>query len=91
MKVIPFKECNVEVAKDQPEYRTMPGLSFGDDYGTKLFCWKLSLWERIVVLLTGRIWQFMLTFGDPQQPQSFHVLNPLKHPPGGKEEDGDNE
>jgi hypothetical protein len=90
MKPIPFEGCNTVVAKDQPEYGNMPGLVFGDESGTKLFCWKLTWKERLIVLLTGRLWQFMLTFGLPQQPQSFHVLNPLKYPPGG-EVDTDNE
>lgn len=77
MKPIPFKGCNVVVAKDQPQYNPMPGLSFGDDDGTKLFCYQLTWKERITILLTGKLWQFMLTFNQPQQPQRFTVDTPL--------------
>ena len=76
MKPIPFEGCNVEVAKDQPEYGTMPGLLFGDDNGTKLFCWQLTWRERIKILFTGKLWQFMLCFHQPQQPQHLTVDRP---------------
>ena len=78
MKPIRFKGCNQVVAKDQPQYKPIPCMYFGDDEGTKLFCWKLTLRERIKVLFTGKIWQFMLTFNRPQTPQSFTLTNPLK-------------
>lgn len=76
MKPITFKGCNLTVAKNQPQYNPMPCVNFDDDQGTRLFCWKLSWYERIKILFTGRLWQFMLTFNSPQQPQSFTVDAP---------------
>jgi hypothetical protein len=69
MKPIEFDGCNMIMAKDQPEYNPMPGLAFGDDQGTVLYCWKLTWRERFKLLLTGKLWQYMITFGRPQTPQ----------------------
>ena len=76
MKTIPFKGCNVEVAADQPEYNSMPGMVYGDPSGTKLFCWQLTCKERIKILFTGRLWQYMLCFDQYQQPQRMTVDEP---------------
>lgn len=75
MKPIPFKEQNVVFAKDQPEYLPLPAHNTSD--GTVISCWRLSLWERIKVLWTGRLWLSQMTFGQALQPQLPDVDSPF--------------
>lgn len=76
MKPIEFDGCNQTIAKDQPEYRAMPCLSLNDEEGTRIFCWKLTWKERIKIFLTGELWQFLMTFNQPQHPQFMTVDKP---------------
>ena len=69
MEPIKFKGYNVVYAKDQPQYLPLP-VSKTDD-GEVTSCWKMSLFERLKVLFTGRIWVSMLTFNEPLQPQKI--------------------
>ncbi len=75
MKVIKFKECNVVYAEGQPEYLSLPAHKSSD--GVVTSCWRLSLRERICVILGGRIFLQLLTFNDPLQPLRMSVSNPL--------------
>jgi len=75
VKIIKFKESNIEFAKDQPEYITMPAHKSDDNVVTS--CWKLTLWERIKILFTGIMWSQLLTGGNPQ-PQKLLVNRPWK-------------
>jgi hypothetical protein len=61
-----FPEVNVIFAKDQKEYLPLP--VYRDPAGHVLSCWRLSWWERIKLLVTGRLWFVQMTFGDPLQP-----------------------
>ena len=63
MKAIEFKEQNVEIAKDQDEYLTLP--AYKADDGTMVTCQGLSFCERLKVLFTGKIWMSELTFNKP--------------------------
>lgn len=76
MRVIEFPEQTVVIAKDQPEYRPLPAHIFGDEQGTIACCWQLTLWERIRVLFTGKIWHQVLTFNQRLQPQLLTVEKP---------------
>ena len=77
MEPVKFKECNVVFAKDQPEYLPLPAhISPGRD-GEATSCWKMSLWERLIVLFTGKVYLQLLTFGGPLQPQILSVRNPV--------------
>lgn len=76
MKVINFKECNSIYAKDQPEYLPLPSHKTED--GKVTSCWKLSFWERLKVLITGRIFLQILTFNKPLQPLKMITHNPLR-------------
>ena len=77
MELIDFPEKNVVFAKDQPEYLPLPAHRFaGDAEGRIAFCWRLSWRERLRVLLTGRLWHQVLTFGHPLQPQILMVEKP---------------
>lgn len=68
MKNIKFKECNVEIAKDQPEYKPLYACY---DYATNIVttCYKFNLFERLKFLFTGKLWLMQMTFGNPLQPQ----------------------
>ena len=68
-----FPQCNVEYAKDQPEYRTLHAWTDGR---VVVSMWRLSLFERLKILLTGKLWLRQLTFGDPLQPQLPQVDAP---------------
>ena len=76
MKPIEFKEQNITIAKDQPEYIPLP--SHRTPEGEVISCWGLTIKERLKVLLTGRIWISILTFNSKLQPQRLQVKNPFK-------------
>ena len=69
MMPIEFKGSNVVFAENQPEYLPLPAYKSKD--GMVTICWKLSFKERLKVLFAGKIWQKMLTFNKPLQPQLF--------------------
>lgn len=78
MEIVSFPEVNRTYAKEQPEYRPLPCYAAPDDpQGRIVCCWRLSLWQRLNVLLTGRVWQQILTFGQPLQPQLLSDEKPL--------------
>jgi hypothetical protein len=69
MKPIIFKEANITIGKDQPQYLQLPAAYLLDDERKPMVtCWKLSLWERLRVLWCGRIWNAQLTFDYPYHP-----------------------
>jgi len=69
MKPVDFEGRNALIAEHQDEYITLPAQYKNDDSGTVIFCWELSWRERFKALFTGVIWQAVLTFGGPLQPQ----------------------
>jgi len=79
MKVIDFPESNFVFAKDQLEYLQLP--AYVDEKsiiaGRVVCCWHLSLKERVLILFKGIIWQEMLTFKHPVQPQRLTVKKPF--------------
>lgn len=66
MKPIHFDEANTVYAKNQPEYLPLPAHKTEDGMVTS--CWRLSLKERIRMLITGRVYVMQLTFNRPLQP-----------------------
>lgn len=68
---IEFKQQNVVFAKDQPEYLPLP--AFKKDDGQVTSCWKLTIAERLKVLVKGTIWFTVHTFNKPLQPQRPHI------------------
>ena len=66
MKPEDFFETNVKFGQNQTEYLTLP--AYKDDKGQVVTKWRLSFWERLKVLCTGRIWFLTLTFNNPLQP-----------------------
>lgn len=73
MRPIEFKEQNVVFAKDQPQYIPLPAFKNQSEQGEVVFCWQLSLKERLKILFTGRLWVSMLTFNKPLTPSKFSV------------------
>jgi len=66
MKPVKFKGFNVEFAKDQPEYQTLP--AYKSEEGIVVSCWKLSFQERLRVLFFGNIWLSLMSFNKPLTP-----------------------
>ena len=66
MKPERFPEVTNILAEDQPEYLPLPVCIYGD---RTISCWRLSLWERVKLLFTGRLWLLVLNFRQPLQPQ----------------------
>ena len=74
MKPISFSDANRVYAKDQPEYLSLPAR---EDDGVVTTCWKLTLWERVVVAVTGRLWFQQMNFGEALQPQRPSATRPI--------------
>jgi hypothetical protein len=81
MTPITFPEQTTILAKDQPEYLPLP-VCRHDDW--VISCWKLTFWERVQLLFTGRLWLVVLTFGGPLQPQLPRVRCPFARRERGK-------
>lgn len=73
MGPIKFKHCNIEAGKGQEEYNVLPALKLDTDYGEVISCWKMTFWERLKVLITGKIWMVLLTFNKPITPSKLVV------------------
>ena len=66
MENIKFEGCNVEIAKNQKEYKTL--YAFQNELVT-VTCYRLSFRERIKLLFTGMLWLGQMNFREPLQPQ----------------------
>jgi hypothetical protein len=75
MKPVKFTESTIEVAKDQPQYLTLP--VHKDRDGLITGCWSLSLKERLTLLFTGKLWVQLKTFNQPLQPHKPSVSKPV--------------
>ena len=73
MKPIEFKHHNVIYAKDQKEYRNLPALKLDSPQGEVISCWKLSFFERLKVLFTGKVWNSQFTFNKALAPTALSV------------------
>jgi hypothetical protein len=74
VKPVEFPEQTIIWAKNQPPYFPLP--AYTDEKET-ISCWKLTLTERIKILLFGRLWLRQMNFGGPLQPQSPTVERPF--------------
>jgi hypothetical protein len=63
----------VEIAKDQPEYLTLPAFVFND--GKVLTEWKPSEAERAAIARGENIRLWIWTFGRPLQPVALEVTS----------------
>ena len=69
----------VPIAKDQPEYQTLPSIQLGDKEGTIVTRWELTWKERLQVLFGGSIWLMVMTFKHPVQPLIMSAKCPMDH------------
>lgn len=76
MELIRFEGHNVVYAENQPEYMPLPALAIANDEREIICCWRLTWRERLQVLVTGRVWHHVLTFGRSLQPQLLAVKEP---------------
>lgn len=77
MKAIEFKEVNLRIAENQPEYETLPVHVDFEDHKTPItMCFELDEEERKQVAETGRIWIKQLTFGKPFPPILMSFMKP---------------
>lgn len=72
IKSIDFKYSNAVYGKNQDEYENLYVLKF-DENGEVISCWKLSFIDRLKILLTGKMWISVLTFGNKFQPMKLSV------------------
>mgnify|MGYP000692882618 FL=1 len=68
MKPINFKHANIDFAKNQDEYQTLPGLKIKGPEGHVISCWKPSFLERLKILFIGKIWLDLMCFNQPLTP-----------------------
>lgn len=76
MNAITFPEQNTIFAEHQNEYLPLP--AFREHDGCVTTCWRLSMWERVRVLFTGRVWLSQMTFNDSLQPVAMRVEHPFE-------------
>lgn len=73
--------CDLPVtryAETQEEYQTLP--VYHQEDGTLLSRWRLTWRERLLVLFTGNIYLWQLTFNQPLQPVMLEVEPPEMQP-----------
>lgn len=69
MTPVKFDGYNAELAKDQPQFQTLP--VFIDTTIVEkpmISCWQLSCKERFKLFFTGRLWLSQFTYGNKFQP-----------------------
>lgn len=71
MEAKQFDLQNVEVAKNQPEYKTLPAHKRRN--GNLIMCYTMTPEERALFETTGEIWLQVMTFGNPLQPLRLAV------------------
>ena len=76
MKPVEFEGYKTEIAKNQPEYLTLPAHVTKD--GEITSCWELTDDEIQEIIKTKRIYFSVSTFNKPLQPQRPSVENPVK-------------
>ncbi len=74
MKPIRFPEVNKVYAENQPEYNPLPVFAKDGQEGEVISCWRLSIIERIRLLVTGKLWVSLWTFHQPLTPSYFTTL-----------------
>ena len=81
MNLTDFPERTLLIGAGQEQYQPLPAYRYQQDpCGRVVFCWKPTFRERVIILLTGRIWQQVLTFNQPFQPTKLEVEKPEMPP-----------
>lgn len=71
--VLTANHLEIVFAKDHPQYLPLPAVVKDGPEGRIITRWRLSLVERLKVLLTGSIFLEILTFKKPLQPVRLGV------------------
>lgn len=80
MIAIDFEESNMDLAKNQPQYQTMPVHVDPTDPDVPVTaCLELSEEEIAEIVLTKKIWHTQLCFGDRVQPIRMSTTKPDIH------------
>lgn len=66
--------AEIVIAKDQPPYTPISAVVV--DSATILTRWRLSWWERLIVLFRGDVYLYVMTFGKPLQPLAMQAAKP---------------
>lgn len=74
MKAIEFKEQNVVIAENQPEYENLPALA--QTNGIITFCMRLDDQEVEKIVSEGKANITVLNFGNPTQPIAVATSKP---------------
>jgi hypothetical protein len=64
------------VAKDQPEYHTLPAIAVDNHFGILLSRWHMTWRERLRALFTGDVYVQHMTFGGAVQPLTLTAVPP---------------
>lgn len=67
------------LAANQPQYKPLvvANITYSDGTQSMISCYKLTLRERVKLLLSGKVWWEQLTFGGPLQPQKMYLVEPF--------------
>jgi hypothetical protein len=77
MKAVEFKEVNLRIAENQPEYQTLPvHMNYDHPTHEATMCFELDEDEKKQVAETGKIWLGVLTFGKPFHPIGMSLMKP---------------
>jgi ATP sulfurylase len=69
MKPVKFKESNIEFAKNQDEYETLPAYYDPEDKnGIAITCWKMNFFDRIRAVFSGKVFIALWTFNHGFSP-----------------------
>jgi hypothetical protein len=70
----------IVLAKDQPEYISLPVayVEYTDGTRSMISCYRLTWRERLRILFSGKVWWEQLTFGQPLQAQKMYLREPFQ-------------
>lgn len=78
IKPIKTSDTNVTFAENQKEYEPLPAHRISNDvFGRLVITFGLTWYQRILLLITGKIFFSIQTFNKPVQPVSMSVKNIL--------------
>lgn len=75
MKPIPFREQNITFVPPEGMEERCGALPAFRGEGQVISCWKLTFWERLKLLFTGRLWFSVI--GNAQPPIWLGVHRPF--------------
>lgn len=74
MSPVEFDSANTTFADDQSEYIPLP--AHIDSDGVVTTCWRATFRDRLLFLITGRMWLQFLTWGKPLHPSKMTSTRP---------------